>query len=119
MPPVSRVSHPVLLLASGGTNPHVDHLHVEFAWATAKKSKQSVIELFEEHAGRATGPRRKSTSNMLIVRYGRSVYRLITGDRYVAITEEFATDAHQAGIPMTEIGTADHEALTQALISEG
>lgn len=56
---------------------------------------------------------------MLIVLHGRSQYRLITGDRYVAITAEFAQNAIKAGIPTTGIPTPDHEALTQALTAEG
>ncbi|MCJ8506251.1 N-acetylmuramoyl-L-alanine amidase [Kocuria flava] len=61
---------------------------------------------------------RKGAPDMLIVRYGRSVYRLITGDRYVAITAEFAENAHKAGIPMTGIPVPDHETLTKTLTAE-
>lgn len=39
-----------------GSSPHVDHLHVEFTWATARKSEQAVIDLFEKYVGRIPAP---------------------------------------------------------------
>ncbi|MCJ8506252.1 M23 family metallopeptidase [Kocuria flava] len=60
----------------------------------------------------------KRVPDMLIVLHGRNQYRLITGDRYISITENFAKNAREAGIPFAGIGTADHEVLTKTFIAE-
>lgn len=65
-------------------------------------------------------PREGMVPTMMIVKFGGSKWRLITGDRIVGITEEFASQAIAAGVPYVGAadGGPDHQSLESALVSE-
>lgn len=65
-------------------------------------------------------PREGTVPTMMIVKFGGSKWRLITGDRIVGVTEEFASQAIAAGIPYVGAadGGPDHQALEAALVKE-
>ena len=45
-----------------GVASHTDHIHVEFTWATARKSENAVIKLFNKHVGDAGNIKVKPTA---------------------------------------------------------
>ena len=53
-----------------GTNPHVDHLHVELSWATAKKNSTEVVKMLDKHIGSASGGSQPSPVQPPLLRIG-------------------------------------------------
>lgn len=64
-------------------------------------------------------PPKESEIDMVVLKYGGSKYRLITGDRLVGISADFAAALVAAGIPgPVGIGTEDYNNLAAALVAE-
>lgn len=55
---------------------------------------------------------------MLVVKYGSSRWRLITGDRIVGISAAAAKNMMAAGVPWCALPNADVESLEAALVAE-
>lgn len=68
----------------------------------------------------ATAPAtpRKRPPTMFVAKYGSTRYRLVTGDRYIAITAALALALQKQGVPLVGVGDVDETNLSTLLVSE-
>ena len=65
-----------------------------------------------------TAPVDRKAPTMLVVKYGSSRWRLVTGDRIVGISPAGAKNIIAAGIPWCALPSGDVESLESALVAE-
>ena len=113
---VSRGQQIGLTGASGYGSDYYYGPHVHQTLWNGKAWSTDEID-FELHVGGETSTV-KGVSRMFVTKYGSSQYRLITGDRIVAISYEAAMTMKASGVPYGAIPNPDVESLQAVLVSE-
>jgi hypothetical protein len=98
---------------------HYHHIHVSFTDGTERDGSPWPLPIFAPKPPPEPEPTpAPEVPTMIVLRNGLSKYRLVTGDRIVGISEEFAKALVAAGVPQSTVPTADLENLQAALVSE-
>lgn len=97
---------------------HYHHIHISFTDAAQRDGSPFPLPVFAPQPPPEPVPTPSEVPTMIVLRNGLSRYRLVTGDRIVGISAEFAASLKAAGVPEATVPTADLDALTKNLTAE-
>ncbi len=98
---------------------HTQHAHISFTDKARRDARPFPLPIFAPKPPPEPEPTPATeVPTMIVLRNGLSKYRLVTGDRIVGISEEFAKALVAAGVPQPAVPTADLDVLTRTLVAE-
>lgn len=97
---------------------HFQHAHISFTDSARRDDRPFPLPVFDPKPQPEPVPSPSEVPTMIVLRNGLSKYRLVTGDRIVGISAEFAASLKAAGVPEATVPTADLDTLTKNLVAE-
>lgn len=105
-----------------GANGHFEHMHVQirkgYEFDTRTWGYLAPIQHIPVTPA-PVGVTLRKDHDMFVTKYGSTRYRMVTGDRYVVITEALALALQKQGVPLVGVGDADETNLATNLRAEG
>lgn len=102
--------------AYDGPDPHRGHAHFETVDGPASADRTPWALEPPPRPQPVPNPTPRKVPSMFVIKIGSTRYRLVTGDRYVVISETLALGLQSKGIPLVGGTEDDDQALVEALI---